>query len=1577
LSRKIRRIQALEALGSEVLLLTADVTDEGQVRAALADARRRFGEINGVIHAAGVPGGGIIQLKTRAAAAAVLAPKVMGTRLLDRALGDADLDFFALCSSRSSILGGFGQIDYSAANAFLDAFAHYNTMRRGTFTVSINWDAWQGVGMLVDAAAQYGVGKETPQHVISQTGHPLLDRQIAETDGQEIYVTEVSPSTHWVLDDHRIVGAAIMPGTAYLEMARAALEKHPRKNAVVEIRDAFFLAPLGMRDDETSEVRTVLEKDGDDFEYRILSKPPSGGGAVAEWQQYSIGRIGYVEAGDQRRFDIDAIRERCSRREVVITDELEIDPDLGPRWQSLRQVFIGDNELLAALELPVEFESDFRQFRLHPALLDRATGTAKHYLTTGGHYLPMSYKRLRIKGDLPRKIYTYIKYRDDLSDSKETITFDIIVMDEHGVECIDIEGFSQKRVNDTAEPLRTLGQTKSHNVEHADIAQNGDGGYRKSLDEGITPLEGVDAFRRILAARPAPQVIVSTKDLQASIRRARTLTQSRVAEEVEKLEVSRPAHARPDMASAYAAPRNETEATLCEILQTMLGIQQIGINDNFFDLGGDSVLGIQIIAKANRAGIQLTPQQIFQHQTVAEMALAAGRTQASKAEQGIVTGPVPLTPAQHRLFEREHTAPERRGRATLLEMRETIDAAMMEKAVASIYEHHDALRLRFTRGDDGWQQENAGLEESAPFSQFDISMLDGAAQQSAIGKTTDELEARLRLTEGPLALFASFHLGEGKPDRLLIIVHDLAFDDASWQVLLEDLEMAYRQLSSHKAVSLPQKTTSFKHWAERLVTRAESESVKSELGFWLNPGAGATSRLPANEPGGADLEGSARSILIKLGDEEAQSLIREMPKVYNTRITDVLLTALVRAVSRQTGSRSLLLEMEVNGREAMLEGVSPSRTIGSLTECFPVSLSLEENSGPVESLSSIKEQLRAVPNWGLDFGLLCYLAGDAETKARLRALPSPEIFFRYLSKPAKVPTDSTLFTGDAGARGGLGRGDATRGHFVEVEAVETGGELCITLNYSENVHPRETIEQLAEDFLTELRVLIAHRVSPGTVGFTPSDFPLAGLDEDKLSKLSSLIEDSDEDEEAGAAIAEVEEALRQNPDVSEAVVVAQGGGADEGLVAYVTLDGTQGNGSKRAKALDFSLFYFADADAGNNADKYRLYLEGAKFADRHGFSAVWTPERHFHENGGLYPSPSVLSAALATITENVRLRAGSVVLPLHNPIKVAEEWAIIDNLSKGRVDISITSGWIPNDFAFFPERFANKREEMFRLLEEVRTLWQGRTIKTRDGAGNMVDLKVYPKPVQQELPIWLTCSGDPQMFIKAGEMGVNVLTALLTQSIEETAAKIALYREARAKHGHDPDAGHVTLMMHTFVGDNLEDVVGKVRGPLCEYLKSHVGLVKTMVKSLDLSVDINSEELLDYLVEFAFERYYQTASLIGTPEKCLQTIGRLKEIGVDEVACFIDFGVDAETVLDGLRHLDALKNMSDRASGPRARSRTHGPQLTSDSLRRFAAERLPAHMVPMDVVVLDALPRTQDGEIDRASLPTPTVAHAE
>jgi natural product biosynthesis luciferase-like monooxygenase protein len=351
-------------------------------------------------------------------------------------------------------------------------------------------------------------------------------------------------------------------------------------------------------------------------------------------------------------------------------------------------------------------------------------------------------------------------------------------------------------------------------------------------------------------------------------------------------------------------------------------------------------------------------------------------------------------------------------------------------------------------------------------------------------------------------------------------------------------------------------------------------------------------------------------------------------------------------------------------------------------------------------------------------------------------------------------------------------------------------------------------------------------------------------------------------------------------------------------------------GRRPGEAPALSLFYFSsNAEPAGAADALRLLLEGAEFADRHGFEAVWFPERHFHKFGGLFPNPAVTASALASRTRQIHLRAGSVVLPLHNPLRVAEEWAFVDLLSQGRVGLAFASGWHANDFVLNPPNYRERREVMFREIQTVQRLWRGEPLVTRDGLDAEVALEIFPKPVQPELPVWITAAGNPETYVRAGAMGANVLTHLLGQSFEQVAAKIARYREARAEHGHDPRGGQVTLMLHTFVGTDLGGVREIVREPFCNYLRSFTELLENLGRSLGVDVTSGSLSAADMnsLLSFAFERYFNTSGLFGTPETCLPMIDQLERIGVDEIACLIDFGVPTDAVLESLTGLDELR----------------------------------------------------------------------
>ncbi|MCG8416657.1 MAG: LLM class flavin-dependent oxidoreductase [Proteobacteria bacterium] len=345
--------------------------------------------------------------------------------------------------------------------------------------------------------------------------------------------------------------------------------------------------------------------------------------------------------------------------------------------------------------------------------------------------------------------------------------------------------------------------------------------------------------------------------------------------------------------------------------------------------------------------------------------------------------------------------------------------------------------------------------------------------------------------------------------------------------------------------------------------------------------------------------------------------------------------------------------------------------------------------------------------------------------------------------------------------------------------------------------------------------------------------------------------------------------------------------------------------------MKFGLMFFASSEDAVVGDKYRLIVESAKFGDRQGFSSIWVPERHFTKFGCLYPNPAVLQAALAMTTERIRLCAGSVVVPLHHPIRIVEEWSMVDNLSRGRVAISFASGWNPSDFAFFPENYQKRHSQMKIGIAAILRAWRGEALPIVDGEGSHGQVKIYPTPVQKKLPFWLTAAGNPETFRYAGEIGGNLLTHLLDQESDQLAEKIALYRRARAEAGHDPDTGQVSVMLHTLVGNHTADVRERARQPFCNYIKSNIGLLKGLARSRGESLDVGamSEADLDEFVNFLYDRFALSRGLIGTPADCLPLVRMLRNIGVDEIACLLDFGPPDDVILQNLPHLARLEQL--------------------------------------------------------------------
>lgn len=350
--------------------------------------------------------------------------------------------------------------------------------------------------------------------------------------------------------------------------------------------------------------------------------------------------------------------------------------------------------------------------------------------------------------------------------------------------------------------------------------------------------------------------------------------------------------------------------------------------------------------------------------------------------------------------------------------------------------------------------------------------------------------------------------------------------------------------------------------------------------------------------------------------------------------------------------------------------------------------------------------------------------------------------------------------------------------------------------------------------------------------------------------------------------------------------------------------------------MDFSVMFFSSLDRGITAPKYKLLLEAARFADAHGFEAIWLPERHFHEFGGLFPNPSVVAAAVATATSRIQLRAGSVISPLHDPIRIAEEWLIVDNLSNGRVAMSFGSGWNAEDFVFFPNHYLERRRIMYEQIEVILRLWSGESVMRKGPLGKDISVRVFPRPVQKQPDLWITAGGSAETFASAGRIGANVLTSLEKLSLSTLTARIALFRSSLRANGFDEATRKVALMLHTFLGEDPRTVRVQAQAAMHDYLNSAIDLeIKAAALINDRSAGLPRvggpydpcQEDREFLTHTAFDRFFRNASLLGTVEERLPLVTELGAIGVDEIACLVDFLDSPDLIMEGLQHLEQLR----------------------------------------------------------------------
>lgn len=1078
-SGRIRAVQELESLGAEVMLARADVSDLAEMQEAVAQAVARFGTIHGVVHSAGLPGGGIIQLKTADAAQMVLTPKVVGTRVLEKALRDVRLDFLMLCSSTASVIGGLGQVDYCAANTFLDAYAQATNGRHDTLVVSVNWDAWAEVGMAVNTASTYTSGQ--PQKpATTAVQHPLLHSKYTDKSGHLIYEASFDPEKHWVLSDHRILGIPTAPGTTHLELVRAGFSDQTQKSSL-NITEAIFMTPLMVNLGDRKEAELSLEPKNGGYDFRVRSKAGVAANGETKWDMHLMGHVEAMADAVPPQHNIAELLARCSERTIhmekgkVQGAKIEGSEEgvfVGEHWQMVNRIDIGVDEAIATLEMDANLQTDLPLFPMHPAMLDIATSFSMGFLSNT-LYLPLSYKALRFYAPFPAQAYAHVRRLSGTSKDQETLALHVTLLDSNGRTVAEVEQFTLKRVR-TDSVARLRGKPEAETDEAA--LESSEAATPRNLSMAILPQEGVDAFQRILARNHLPQIAVCTRHLPTVQLQMSRLQETLLKETPQAGQGNK--HARPNMQTLYMAPRNEAEEQLAEIWQRVLGLEQVGIHDNFFELGGESMLGIRLVAQIREAGYPASPEQLFQNQTIAELVAVLRPDLAEGGRSDLI-----LTAQQRYLLSQTPHEPH----ILRARLAESLDTALLEQAVGRVWGHHQALQMRFSQEGDAWKQEAGAAPGSNMLTVVDLSTLTADEEEEGVKAEINRLQYNFNQPNQPLLRLTYLRLGAGLSDCLLVAVSPLVADAAALGILVEDLALAYEQLASGEAKPLTAVTTAFPNWLRQLEAFSTTPECEAERPFWQEIAATPTNGWLAADTAEPAITGHVVALHGELSADETERL-QSVPEQYLVQIEELLLTAFLHAVAGWSDQTAFLWQMTSYGRTAVLPQADAGRLVGCLQTHYPLALTGPTSDEMGDWLTAVKAQIRRVPQNGLGYALLCANDPTLTVATPFSFAYQPPILNQSLMSLSYVRLAQT-----------------NKDHQLHFTAGIVGQSLHYHLYYDNGLYQKATMVDLLERISGFMSQYIEYCLTAEEVQFTAQDFPQAGLDTESLNKFISQI----------------------------------------------------------------------------------------------------------------------------------------------------------------------------------------------------------------------------------------------------------------------------------------------------------------------------------------------------------------------------------------------------------------------------------------------------------------------------------------
>lgn len=899
IAAKIRQMRQLEQKGAQVYVCQADVSDFPALAATLQRVQQEAGAIHGVIHAAGLPGSGLIQQAKKETSHQVILAKAAGCLNLNRILRANDLDFFVLCSSISTLSPMIGQSDYNAANAFLDAYAEYRNRDGNEAIINLKWDIWKNVGMAVKS----GIAPSPKQAL----AHPLFDYSF-QAGGKELFVARLSQQRHWVLQDHRTEEHGVLSGTALIEMVREAAD-HSLLKKPCALQDVQFHTPITVRADEEKEVVLLFSPNSNEScLFAVYSRIHPAEDTWLPHVTGTVGTIGTIER-PPGSVHLEALKARCADRNVLFSDSDHKKHAgyliFGKRWRNIRQVMAGKDEGLAVIELPEQYESDLDDYHLHPGMLDSATSFLLGFLGKKEVFIPLSYESLAVYGKMPRRIYSYCQYLDSEFPQDGLASFDIQIMDEAGTVLVDIRNYTMiaisasvaERISDGNKPSITLALDEWMNAGAAgdDFGQI-----------GILPEEGRDLFGKALAAGAATYLI-STTDIESRVQKRRDRKQDIWGSSSAQQSVSTKIQGkRPPLSAAYVPPATDLQKALCAIYENHLGIAPIGIADDFFELGGDSLKAIHVstsIRKQCQANITLT--DFFQEKTIEK--LAAFIANSRQAGQHSIA-PVAAKPhyrtslAQQRVFFLQGLVPDTVGynESTAVLLEGPIEAERVEDIFAKIIERHESLRTSFQVVD------GEIVQVVHPHVDFRVICL--MSDEQSVERDLAQFVQPFDLAQAPLFRVGLIRLGEHK-SVLALDIHHIISDGTSINLLIKD----FAELYSGK--SLPPLALQHKDYAEWQHAFAQSDAYREQEAYWLKQLEGVLPvlQLPTDFPRPASLSFHGDRIIVEL-DQQLSDGIKRFSQEEHVTWFMTMLAAYYAWLARLSGQADILVGIPQAGR---------------------------------------------------------------------------------------------------------------------------------------------------------------------------------------------------------------------------------------------------------------------------------------------------------------------------------------------------------------------------------------------------------------------------------------------------------------------------------------------------------------------------------------------------------------------------------------------------------------------------------------------------------------------------------------